>query len=104
MIHSMPLRTQVDSGATRSFIDEKLQLHPPLSFIGACSSLEMANGETIVSTGIAPNVLVGIGKTQFRSDLIAVPLVEGFDLVLGKDWLNMVNPLIDWRNNCMYTR
>ena len=62
MINSTPLRTLVDSGATHSFIDEKLQLRPPLSFIGAYSSLEMANGETIVSTGIAPDVLVGIGK------------------------------------------
>ena len=102
MINSTPLRTLVDSGATRSFIEEKLQLRPPLSFIGAYSSLEMANGETIVSTGIAPDVLVGVGKIQFRSDLIVVPLTEGFDLVLGKDWLDMVNPLIDWRNNHMY--
>ena len=69
------VRTLVDSGATRSFIDEKLQLRPPLSFIGAYSSLEMANGDTIVSTGIAPAVLVGIGKVQFRSDLTAVPLM-----------------------------
>ena len=66
--------------------------------------MEIANGETIVSTGIAPDVLVGIRKIQFRSDLIAVPLMEGFDLVLGKDWLDMDNPLIDWRNNRMYIR
>ena len=49
MIKGTPVRTLVDSGATRSFIDEKLQLRPPLSFIGAYSSLEMANGDTIVS-------------------------------------------------------
>ena len=95
MIKGTPLRTLVDSGATRSFLDEKLQLRPPLHFIGAYSSLEMANGETIVSTRIASDVLVSIGKIQFRSDLTAVPLMEGFDLVLGKDWLDMVNPLID---------
>ena len=39
MIKGAPLRTLVDSGATRSFIDEKLQLRPPLHFIGAYSSL-----------------------------------------------------------------
>ena len=64
----------------------------------------MANGETVVSIGIAPDVLVCIGKIQFRSDLTAVPLMEGFDVVLGKDWLDMVNPLIDWCNNTMYIR
>ena len=25
-------------------------------------------------------------------------------MVLGKDWLDMVNPLIDWRSNCIYIR
>ena len=98
------VRALVDSGATRSFIDEKLQLRPPLSFIGAYSSLEMANGDTIVSTGIAPAVLVCIRNVQFRSDLTAVPLMKGYDIVLGKDWLDMVNPLIDWSSNCMYIR
>ena len=104
VIKGIPVCTLVDSGAARSFIDEKLQLRPPLSFIGAYSSLEMANGDTIVSTGIALAVLVCIGKVQFRSDLTAVPLMKGYDVVLGKDWLDMVNLLIDWRNNCMYIR
>ena len=104
VIKGTPVRTLVDSGATRSFIDEKLQLRPPLSFIGAYSSLEMANGDTIVSTGIAPGVLVCIGTVQFRSDLTAVPLMKGYDVVLGKDWLDMVNPLIDWRSNRMYIK
>ena len=66
MIKGTLVHALVDSRATRSFIDEKLQLPPPLHFIGAYSSLEMANGETIVSTRIAPAVLVSIGKVQFR--------------------------------------
>ena len=65
VINGTPLRALVDSGATRSFIDEKLQLRPPLTFIGAYSSLEMANGETIVSTRVAPDVLISIGEIQF---------------------------------------
>ena len=50
VIKGTPVRALVDSGATRSFIDEKLQLRPPLSFIGAYSSLEMANGDTICTS------------------------------------------------------
>ena len=95
VIKGTPVRALVDSGATRSFIDEKLQLRPLLFFIGAYSSLEMANSDTIVSMGIAPAVLVCIGSVQFRSDLTAVPLMKGYDIVLGRDWLDMVNPLID---------
>ena len=54
VIKVMPLRTLVDNRATHSFVDEKLQLCPPFHFIGAYSSLEMVNGETIFSTRIAP--------------------------------------------------
>lgn len=104
MIKGTPLHTLVDCGATRLFIDEKLQLCPSLHFIGAYSSLKMANGKIVVPTGIAPDVLVSIGKIQFRLDLVVVPLMEGYDIVLGKDWLDIVNPLIDSRNNKMYIR
>ena len=104
MIKGTLLRTLVDNGAIRSFINEKLQLCPPLRFIGAYSSLEMANGETVVSTGIAPDILVSIMKIEFRLDLTAVRLMEGFDIVLGKDLLDMVNPLIDWHSNRMYIK
>ena len=88
------MHTLVDSGATRSFIDEKLQLRPPLHFVGSYSSLEMANGDIIISTGIAPAVLVSIGPVQCRMNLTVVLLMRGFDVVLGKDWLDVINPLI----------
>ena len=65
MIKGTPMRTPVNSRATCSFIDEKLQLRPPLQFIRAYSSLEIANGETIVSIKIAPNVLMSIGRYSF---------------------------------------
>ena len=104
VIQGTPVRTLVDSGATRSFIEENLQLCPPLHFVGPYSSLEMVNGDTIVSTGIAPVVLVSIGPVQCRMNLTAVPLMRGFDVVLGKDWLDVVNPLIEWRQNTVYIK
>ena len=64
----------------------------------------MANGETIVSTGVAPDVLISLGDVQFRSTLTAVPMMDGIDLILGKDWLDKVNPLVDWRSNTVYIR
>ena len=103
MIAGTPLRTLVDSGATRSFIDEKLQLRPPLHLVGAYSSLEMANGDTIVSTGVAPNILVGISPVQCKMNLTVVPLIKGFDLLLGKDWLDIVNMTLIRCNLIIYT-
>ena len=95
MINGTPVRALVDSGASRSFVSDELKLRPPLTFVGAYSSLELANGETIVSTGRAPNVLVCIGEVQCRIDLTAIPLMDGISVILGKDWLDMLNPLID---------
>ena len=62
VINGTPVRALVDSGASRSFVSDELKLRPPLYFVGAYSSLELANGETIVSTGVAPQVLVSIGE------------------------------------------
>ena len=75
-----------------------------MQFVGAYSALELANGETIVSTGIAPRVLVCIGKVPCRLALTAVPMMEGVQLILGKDWLDIMNPLVDWRSNTVFLR
>ena len=94
----------VDSGASRFFISDQLKTHPLLDFIGAYSSLELANGETVVSTGIAPDVLLCIGMAQSRISLTAVPMMEGIQVILGRDWLDIVNPLVDWRANSLVIR
>ena len=104
VIHGTPVRALVDSGASRSFVSDELKLRPPLHFVGAYSSLELANGETIVSTGMAPQVLVSIGDVQCRVNLTAIPLMDGISVILGKDWLDTLNPLIDWRSNTVYLR
>ena len=102
MINGTLLRALMDNGAIRSFVDEKLRLHPPIDFIGAYSSLEMANGETIASIRVAPDVLVNINNVQFQSCMTIVPMMEGFDLILHKDWLDMINPLVDWHSNTLF--
>ena len=94
----------VDSGATRSFVSDQLHTRPPLHFIGAYSSLELATGETIVSTGIAPDVLLCIGTTVNRVSLTSVPMMEGIQVILGRDWLDSVNPLVDWKTNSLVLR
>ena len=29
-------------------------------------------------------------------------MIEGVQLILGKDWLDTMNPLVDWRSNTVY--
>ena len=104
VINDTRVSALVDSGATRSFVSEQLHTRPPMEFIGAYSLLELANGQTIVATGIAPNVLVSIGGTVSRVSLTAVPMMEGIQVILGRDWLDTVNPLVDWRTNSLVLR
>ena len=94
----------IDSGASKSFVSDQLRCHQPMQFVGAYSAFELANGETIVSTGIAPRVLVCIGKVPCRLALTAVPMMEGIQPILGKDWLDIMNPLVDWRSNTVFLR
>ena len=104
MVNGTCVPALVDSGASRSFIGDRFHSKPPLYFVSAYSALELANGETIVSTGIAPNVLIAIGGAQSQISLTVVPMMEGVQIILGRDWLDMVNPLIDWKTNSLVLR
>ena len=89
----------MDLGATKSFVNDNLTTWPYLPFYVAYSSLELAHGETIVSTSIAPHVLVCIGNLAIHVSLTAVPMIEGLQIILVCEWLEVVNPLIDWKMN-----
>ena len=102
VVNRTSVPTLIDSGASRSFVSDQLRCYQPMQFVGACSALELANGETIVSTRIAPRVLVCIRKVPCRLALTAVPMMEGVQLILGKDWLDIMNPLVDWRSNTVF--
>ena len=102
MVNGTSVPALIDSGASRSFISDRLRCQQPLQFVGAYSDLELANGVTIVSTGIA--LLVCIGSIPCRLSLTAVPMMEGVHLILGKDWLDTMNPLVAWRSNTVYLR
>ena len=104
VVNGTSVSTLIDSGASRSFVSDRLQCRPRLQFVGAYSALELVNGETIVSTGIAPQVLVCIGSIPCQLSLTAVPMMEGIQLILGKDWLDIMNPLVDWQSNMMWLR
>ena len=104
MMNGTSVPALIDSGASRSFISDQLRCQQPLQFVGAYSALELANGETIVSIGIAPRVLICIGSIPCRLLLTVVLMMEGVQLILGKDWLDIMNPLVDWWSNTVYLR
>ena len=85
MVNNTSVSMLVDSDATCYFVSEQLITRSPLKFIGAYSLLELANGETVVSTGIAPDVLLCIGKTVSRVSLTTVLMMDGVQVILGRD-------------------
>ena len=48
--------------------------------------------------------MLGIGKTVSRVSLTVVPMMDGIQVILGRDWLDTVNPLVDWRSNSLVLR
>ena len=39
-----------------------------------------------------------------RVSLTSMPMMEGIKVILGRDWLDTVNPLIDWKTNSLVLR
>ena len=57
--------------------------------------LELGNGEKYLSKGYVPGVPVGATGSVVKVGLTATNLLYGVDLVLGINWLQLVNPMVD---------
>ena len=58
--------------------------------------LELGNGEKILSRGYIPDVPVVIAGLTAKIGLTVTNLLHDVDLVLGMNWLQTVNPIVDW--------
>jgi hypothetical protein len=92
----------VDSGSGASFIDTRLvdKLHAspqpcePSQFI-------IANGDTMVSDKMLPNLTWRTQGHTFQQDMKILPL-GCYDIILGADWLEEFSPMwVHWRNRRM---
>ena len=60
------------------------------------------NGEKILSRGYIPDVpVVTVGLTV-KTRLTVTSLLHDVDLVLGMNWLKLVNPIVDWCGAKLY--
>ena len=95
----------VDSGATSCFVSaafvarHRLQSTPVVNPV----SVRLADGSLRTCThqlvGSQAAVLIG----DYFDDRLTFNILDlnGFDAVLGKTWLNLLNPQIDWPNNTL---
>lgn len=92
----------LDTGSTHNFISEDLVPHMGVQ-LEARPGLRVvvANGDKVSSGGIARQIQFQIAGEPFTMDALAIPL-EGFDIVLGVQWLRSLGPILwDFNNLCI---
>ena len=94
-IHGKAVRALIDSGATRCFITPSC-----ISAVGLKGEprdvfLELGNGEKFLSRGHFPEVPVVTTGLTMKRGLTVTNLFHEVDLVLGINWLQLVNPIVD---------
>ena len=90
----------IDSGAGPQFLDTDFARVHRLSAIQKTSSDQviMGDGHTSPSSSFIPKASVQMDGYKDRINFHITNL-GGFDAILGKEWLERINPTIDWRNN-----
>ena len=92
----------VDSGASQSYVSPELATLAELNCVPSVLHLELADGSKIQATEQAQGVVCNIGETSVRMNFTVTKLLSAVDCVLGMDWLQQWNPVIDWRKQLMY--
>ena len=96
------VRALIDSGATRCFIASGALLPLGLKSTSEDTLLELGNGDCILSRGKVNDVPVVTAGLSVKLDLTVTKLLHSVNLVLGINWLQTVNPIIDWRGARMF--
>ena len=96
------MRALIDSGATRCFVTPACVKAVGLKGTPRDIFLELGNGEKYLSRGYVPDVpIVTVGLTV-KVGLTVTTLLHEVDLVLGINWLQSVNPVVDWSGARLY--
>ena len=94
-IYGRKIRTLIDSGATRCFVSPSCVATCGLKGVPRDAFLELGNGEKILSRGYIPNIPIVTTGLIVKTGLTVTNLLHDVDLVLGMNWLQLVNPVID---------
>ena len=96
------IRTLIDSGATRCFVSPACVTACGLKGVPCDIFLELGNGEKILSRGYIPDVPVVTAGLTVKIGLTVTNLLHDVDLVLGMNWFQTVNPIVDWCGAKLY--
>ena len=101
-INGHPVRALIDSGATRCFVTPACVTAVGLKGKPQDTFLELGNGQKFLSRGLVPDVPIVTAGLTVRVGLTVTSLLHEVDLVLGVNWLQLVNPVVDWSSGKVY--
>jgi hypothetical protein len=94
-INDTPVKILFDSGATHSFISEKLLSKLGLKGSHTTSAYKIITpGGQITSNILICGVCLGLGSEIIPTNLIVINLV-GMDVILGMEWMNQHKVILD---------
>ena len=101
-VYGKEVKTLIDSGATRCFVTPSCVTRVGLKGISQDTFLELGNGQKYLSRGYVPDVpIVTVGLTM-KVGLTVTNLLHEVGLALGMNWLQLVNPVVDWGSGRLY--
>jgi hypothetical protein len=99
------VKVLLDSGAEKSFAST--------SFVASLAivtypsavvhSVRMADGRINPVCRMIPNLKLWLGDWKCKLDLLVTD-VDGYDIIVGKDWLSAYHPDVDWSTNVVKVR
>ena len=94
-----PLRILVDSGATGNFLSGSFldQYKLPWQKKALADRVKIADGSILSSERLA-YLPFTIGSYKDKASFHILQALNGFDAILGMDWLKRINPGVDWRS------
>ena len=92
----------IDSGETGCFVTPSFMARVGLKGIPRDVFLELGNGEKCLSRGFVPDVPIATAGLTVKIGLTVTNLLHEVDLVLGINWLQLVNPVVDWGGARLY--
>ena len=101
-INGHPVCALINSNATRCFVTASYVIAVGLKGQPQDTFLELGNDQKFLSRGLVPNVPVVIAGLTMRVGLTVTSLLHEVGLVLGVNWRQLVNPVVDWSSGKVY--
>ena len=102
VIQGKRARILIDSGASANFVDESFVAYHRLRTADKLVSdvVKLADGFEQDSSLMIPKCKMHINSYK-DADTFHVTTLQNFDAILGKSWLERINPTVNWKQNFM---